>query len=41
MRIGARGERRTVEGAGHMIPIERPEVLIAAIEEVLAQARAG
>ncbi len=39
--LSTRGERRTVEGAGHMIPAERPEVVIAAIEEVLALARAG
>jgi pimeloyl-ACP methyl ester carboxylesterase len=39
--LSTRGERRTVEGAGHMIPTERPEAVIAAIEEVLALARAG
>jgi pimeloyl-ACP methyl ester carboxylesterase len=39
--LSTRGERRTVEGAGHMIPTERPEVVIAAIEEVSALARAG
>ncbi len=38
--LSTRGERRTID-AGHMIPIERPEAVIAAIEEVLALARAG
>ena len=39
--LSTRGERRTVEGTGHMIPTERPEAVIAAIEDVLAMARAG
>jgi pimeloyl-ACP methyl ester carboxylesterase len=39
--LSTRGEQRTVEGAGHMIPTERPEVVIGAIEEVLALAQAG
>ena len=38
--LSTRGERRTVD-AGHAIQIEKPEVVIAAIEEVLALARAG
>ncbi|MFI4974900.1 MAG: alpha/beta fold hydrolase [Caulobacterales bacterium] len=36
--LSTRGERRTVD-AGHGIPIEKPEVVIEAIEEVLALAR--
>jgi len=39
--LSTRGERRTVEGAGHFIPFERPQAVIAAIQEVLALARAG
>ena len=38
--LSTRGERRTVD-AGHGIQVEKPEVVIAAIEEVLALARAG
>jgi pimeloyl-ACP methyl ester carboxylesterase len=38
--LSTRGERRTVD-AGHGIQIEKPEVVIAAIEEVLALARRG
>jgi pimeloyl-ACP methyl ester carboxylesterase len=38
--LSTRGERRTVEGAGHGIQMDKPEVVIAAIEEVLALARA-
>jgi pimeloyl-ACP methyl ester carboxylesterase len=37
--LSTRGERRTVD-AGHAIQIEKPEAVIAAIEEVLALARA-
>ena len=37
--LSTRGVRRTVEGAGHDIQIEKPELVIAAIEEVLALAR--
>ena len=39
--LSTHGERRTVEGAGHSIQMDRPDVVIAAIEEVLALARAG
>lgn len=38
--LSSRGERRTVD-AGHSIQIEKAEVVIAAIEEVLAAAQAG
>lgn len=38
--LSTRGIRRTVD-AGHGIQIEKPEVVIGAIEEVLAKARAG
>jgi pimeloyl-ACP methyl ester carboxylesterase len=38
--LSSRGERRTVD-AGHGIPSERPEAVIAAIEEVLVLARGG
>jgi pimeloyl-ACP methyl ester carboxylesterase len=37
--LSTRGERRTVADAGHVIQVEKPEVVIAAIEEVLALAR--
>ena len=37
--LSTRGQRRTVD-AGHNIALERPEVVTAAIEEVLAMARA-
>lgn len=36
--LSTRGERRSVD-AGHGIQLERPEVVIGAIEEVLAKAR--
>ena len=36
--LSSRGERRTVE-AGHGIQMEKPQVVISAIEEVLALAR--
>jgi pimeloyl-ACP methyl ester carboxylesterase len=36
--LSTRGERRTID-AGHAIQLEKPEVVIAAIEEVLATAR--
>jgi pimeloyl-ACP methyl ester carboxylesterase len=39
--LSTRGERRTVEGAGHIIQFDKPEIVIAAIEEVLALARAA
>jgi len=38
--LSPRGQRRTVD-AGHGIQLEKPEVVIAAIEEVLAIARDG
>ena len=38
--LSTRGQQRTVD-AGHGIQLEKPEVVIAAIEEVLAVARAG
>jgi hypothetical protein len=38
--LSTRGERRTVD-AGHGIPTEKPQVVIAAIEEVIAMARGG
>jgi pimeloyl-ACP methyl ester carboxylesterase len=38
--LSTRGERRTIE-CGHAIQWEKPEAVIAAIEEVLALARAG
>ena len=36
--LSTRGERRTVD-AGHGLPMEKPDVVIAAVEEVLAVAR--
>jgi pimeloyl-ACP methyl ester carboxylesterase len=39
--LSTRGERRTVEGAGHFIPFDKPDAVIAAIEEVIAVARGG
>jgi pimeloyl-ACP methyl ester carboxylesterase len=39
--LSTRGDRRTVEGAGHSIQLDKPEAVIAATEEVLAMARAG
>jgi pimeloyl-ACP methyl ester carboxylesterase len=36
--LSTRGEQRTVEDAGHGIQVERPDVVIAAIEEALAMA---
>lgn len=38
--LSTHGERRTVD-AGHAIPLERPDVVVTAIEEVLASARQG
>jgi pimeloyl-ACP methyl ester carboxylesterase len=38
--LSTRGERRTID-AGHGIQLEKPEVVIAAIEDVLALARNG
>jgi pimeloyl-ACP methyl ester carboxylesterase len=38
--LSTRGERRTVADAGHSIQWDKPEVVIGAIEEVLALARA-
>lgn len=38
--LSTRGQRRTVD-AGHAIQIERTDVVIAAIEEVLEIARSG
>jgi pimeloyl-ACP methyl ester carboxylesterase len=37
-RFSDRGERRDVPGAGHMVQVERPEVVVAAIREVIAAA---
>lgn len=37
-RLSTRGQRRDVPGAGHMIPGERPDVVEAAIREVIAAA---
>jgi pimeloyl-ACP methyl ester carboxylesterase len=37
-RLSTRGERRDVPGVGHMIPAERPDVVEAAIREVIAAA---
>jgi pimeloyl-ACP methyl ester carboxylesterase len=34
--LSTRGERRTVAGAGHSIQLDKPEAVIAAIEDVLA-----
>jgi pimeloyl-ACP methyl ester carboxylesterase len=39
--LSTRGERREIEGAGHSIQIDRPDVVIGAIDEVLALARAA
>jgi pimeloyl-ACP methyl ester carboxylesterase len=39
--LSTRGVRRTIEDAGHGIQLDRPDVVIAAIEEVLAMARGG
>jgi pimeloyl-ACP methyl ester carboxylesterase len=39
--LSTRGVQRTVEDAGHGIQLDRPDVVIAAIEEVLALARDG
>lgn len=39
--LSTRGEHRTVEGAGHGIQLDKPEAVIAAIEEVMAEARAA
>lgn len=38
--LSTRGERRTID-SGHAIQIEKPEAVIAAIEEGLALARGG
>jgi pimeloyl-ACP methyl ester carboxylesterase len=35
-RLSTRGERRDVPNVGHMIPIERPDAVVAAIREVIA-----
>jgi pimeloyl-ACP methyl ester carboxylesterase len=39
--LSTKGARRTVEGAGHNIQMDKPEMVIGAIEEVLAAARGG
>jgi len=39
--LSTRGERRTVEGAGHAIQLDQPEAVVSAIEAVLDLARAG
>jgi pimeloyl-ACP methyl ester carboxylesterase len=39
-RLSDRGMRRDVPDCGHMIPVERPKAVIAAIREVIA-AEAG
>jgi pimeloyl-ACP methyl ester carboxylesterase len=38
-RLSDRGVRRDVPGAGHMVQLERPDVVVAAIREVIAQGR--
>lgn len=37
--LSRNGSNRIVEGAGHMIQTEKPQAVIAAVEEVLGQAR--
>jgi pimeloyl-ACP methyl ester carboxylesterase len=37
--LSMRGERRTVADSGHSIQLDKPEIVISAIEEVLALAR--
>jgi pimeloyl-ACP methyl ester carboxylesterase len=39
--LSTRGVRRTVDGAGHNIPMDQPQAVIEAVEEVLAAARAS
>lgn len=39
--LSLRGERRTVEGAGHAIQFDKPDAVVAAIRDVLALARTG
>jgi pimeloyl-ACP methyl ester carboxylesterase len=39
--LSTRGDRRTVEGAGHSIQIDKSGAVIGAIEEVLAAVRGG
>ncbi len=37
--LSTRGQRRTVPGAGHNIPNDKPQAVIDAVREVIAQAR--
>ena len=37
--LSDRGERRDVPDCGHMIPVERPDAVVAAIREVIAGPR--
>ena len=39
--LSTRGDRRTIEGAGHSIQMDKPEAVVGAIEEVIAMARGG
>lgn len=38
--LSPRGRQITAEGSGHLIPFERPDVIVEAIRDVVAQARA-
>jgi pimeloyl-ACP methyl ester carboxylesterase len=40
-RMSSRGAHRVVEGAGHAIMLDRPQVIIDAVDEVLRQLQAG
>jgi pimeloyl-ACP methyl ester carboxylesterase len=37
--LSTRGQNRVVPGSGHFIPIERPQAVIDAVDEVVAEAR--
>lgn len=39
--LSRRGERRVVEGAGHLVQLDRPQAVIDAVEEVVRAARVG
>jgi pimeloyl-ACP methyl ester carboxylesterase len=39
--LSTRGERRTIADSGHYMTVDKPEAVIAALEEVLALARAA